>query len=99
MNTSTLRENAMPFRHLLAMCALFATVDATAYAFQPNQGLQLREHLGAVYTIGNTSGALAAGKDTRLTFSRGADALVNIYQDGKLVMSKKDTQPYTNAAC
>lgn len=108
---------------------------AGVYAFKANQGLQLQEKIGAVYSIdmvfhfdalgswrkivdfsdlkhdagfyawgkdltffdlGATTGTLAAMTDTRLTLSRGADAMLNIYQDGKLVMSKKDTQPYSD---
>jgi hypothetical protein len=162
-----LRENDMKFRHLLAVLALFATVDsqaalihqyelngsladtldgsslvanggtvgANAYSFKANQGLQLREKLGADYTIdlvfhfdalnswrkivdfsdlkvdagfyvygsgldfygiAGTSGTLSAGQDTRLTLSRSADAVLRIYQDGKLIMSKKDTVPYSD---
>ena len=39
---------------------------------------------------------MSAGQDTRLTLSRGADAMLSIYQDGKLVLAKKDTQPYSD---
>jgi hypothetical protein len=111
------------------------SLNASSYVFKANQGLQLQEKIGAVYSVdmvfhfdalgswrkiidfgdlkvdagfyaygsmldfyglAGTTGKLTAMTDTRLTLSRGADAMLNIYQDGQLVMSKKDTQPYTD---
>jgi hypothetical protein len=113
------------------------TIGAAGYVFKANQGLQLRDKLGADYTIdmvfhfdalgswrkivdfsdlkedvgfyaygsglsfyglADTSGKLGAGQDTRLTLSRSAGAMLNVYQDGKLVMSRKDTHPYSDLA-
>jgi hypothetical protein len=162
-----LRKNDMKFRHLLAVLALFASIDShaalihqyelngslkdqlggpdlvanggtlspTTYAFKANQGLQLQEKIGAVYSIDmlfhfdslgswrkiadfsdlkndaglyawggdltfyslySTTGKLTALTDTRLTLSRSADAMLNIYQDGQLVMSRKDSYPYSD---
>jgi hypothetical protein len=111
------------------------SLKAQGYAFQPNQGLQLREDLGADYTIdmvfhldtlgswrkivdfsdlkkdigfyasgsafslydyGGSAGKIAAKQDVRLTLSRTADAILNVYQDGKLVVALNDSKHYAD---
>jgi hypothetical protein len=48
------------------------------------------------YSLASTSGKVSPLADTRLTLSRGSDAMLTIYQDGKLVMSQKDSYPYAD---
>ena len=48
------------------------------------------------YGVNTTTGKVAALADTRVTLSRGADAMLSIYQDGKLVMATRDAHPYAD---
>jgi hypothetical protein len=118
-----------------ALVANGGGIGADGYVFKPNQGLQLRDKLGADYTVdlvfhfdalnswrkivdfsdltddvglyaysgamtyfglGGTTGILAPKTDTRLTLSRSADAILRVYQDGKLVASLNDKSHYTD---
>lgn len=49
-----------------------------------------------LFSSSGGAGAITAGKDTRLSFTRSADASFRLYQDGVQVMSFKDSSGYAD---
>lgn len=60
-------------------------------------GLYVRDQSYDFYPERGGMGLLTPGQDTRLTMTRDANALVSLYEDGRLAGSFTDTGSYTNA--